>query len=107
MFESFKQGLQINSETRRGITRAIAAQQMIVASAAAHTIAQGGGETLEGNARIVMKAADIAQIDQHPVLQTVRFQHIVHLGEIRQGGLGTPALAQVCSSVQEDRKSGG
>ncbi len=61
---------------------------MIVPSAAADTIAQSGSETLKGNAGIVMKAADIAQIDEHPVLQTVRFQHIVHLGEIGQGGLG-------------------
>src|SRR5215510_236682 len=74
---------------------------MIVPSAAADTIAQGGGETLKGNACIVIKATDIAQIDEHSVLQTVRFQHIVHLGEIAQGGLSTSTLAQIGSAVQD------
>src|SRR5215510_14933053 len=74
---------------------------MIVPSAAAHPIAQGGGETLKGNACIVMKATDIAQINEYPILQTVRFQHIVHLSEIGQGSLGPSALAQIGSPVQD------
>ena len=101
MRECFEQGLQINGETRGGIARAITANQMIVPSAAADTITQGRGETLKGNACIVIKAADIAQIDEHPVFQAVRFQHVVHLGKIGQGGLGTPALAQIGSPVQD------
>src|SRR5262249_3573578 len=101
MLQSFEQGLQINGKTRRGIARAITAQQMIVSSTAAETIAQVGGETLKGNTGIVMKATDIAQIDEYPVFQTVRFQHIIHLGEIRQSSLGTAALAQIGGPVQD------
>src|SRR5215470_842587 len=99
MLQGFEQRLQVNGKTGRGIARTITAQKMIVPAPTTDAIAQVGGETLEGNTRVVMQLTDIAEVDEHTVFETVGFEHIIDLGEIFQRRLGLPALAQIGSPM--------
>src|SRR5215510_10008001 len=103
MLQGFEQRLQVNGEACRGIVRTITAQKVIVPSAAADAIAQIGGEAFKGNARIVMEPADIAEIDEHTVFQTVGLEYVIYLSEIRQRRLGGPALAEMRRLLQHFR----